>query len=177
MAERKAVIGTVSMAAGNLVKLGLQFVYLPVLARLLDPASFGIVALAAPFILLANMVSDAGLGNALIRHGSPSRELESTVFWPSILLGLVLAALVSVAAWPLGNLLSQPKLAAIMIAFSAVIPVGGALSVVNARISRMQRFSLFAIGDLAATVVSYCVAIVAAFEGMGPWSLIVQQFV
>ncbi len=177
MAERKAVIGTVSMAAGNLLKLGLQFVYLPVLARLLDPASFGIVALAMPFILLASMISDAGLGNALIRHSSPSRELESTVFWISILLGVVLAAIVSLAAWPVAHWMAQPKLAAIMVALTAVLPICGALSVANARISRTQRFSLFAIGDLAATVISSCVAIAAAFAGMGPWSLVVQQFV
>ncbi len=45
----------------------MQIAVLPILARLLGPAAFGLVALAMPLILLANMVSDAGLGNALVR--------------------------------------------------------------------------------------------------------------
>jgi PST family polysaccharide transporter len=177
MAERKAIVGTVSMAAANILKLGLQFLYLPVLAHLLDPASFGLVALAWPFILLASMVSDAGLGIALIRHAAPSRELESTVFWLSIFLGLVLAGLVSLAAGPIGRMMAQPNLPPILIAFAAVLPVGGAMSVANARISRTRRFSLFAIGDVASTILSYATAIAMAFAGWGPWSLIAQQFV
>jgi len=164
------------MAVANLLKLGLQLLYFPVLARLLEPESFGIVALAAPFILFVGILSDAGLGNALIRVDSPSRELESTVFWFSILLGLILAAFVGLAAFPIGHLLAQPKLAPIMIAYSGILPVAAAVSVANARISRARRFSLFAVGDVASTVISCAVAIGAAFAGWGPWSIIVQQF-
>ena len=154
------------MAVANLLKLGLQLLYFPVLARLLEPESFGIVALAAPFILFVGILSDAGLGNALIRVDSPSRELESTVFWFSILLGLILAAFVGLAAFPIGHLLAQPKLAPIMIAYSGILPVAAAVSVANARISRARRFSLFAVGDVASTDATR--AMRTAQPGRGP---------
>src|SRR5262249_9356431 len=49
--------------------------------------------------------------------------------------------------------------------------------VANARISRARHFSLFAIGEVAATLISSSVAIMAAFSGFGPWSLVFQQVV
>src|SRR3569833_180855 len=84
MSERRAFFGALALSGAQLVKLGWQFAVLPVLARILGPSAYGLVALAMPFILLANMVSDAGLGNALVRTHNPSRELESTVFWLSV---------------------------------------------------------------------------------------------
>src|SRR5215472_3015521 len=175
MAERKAVVGTISMAASNLFRLGLQFLYLPVLAHLLEPAAFGLFALAMPLVMLASIVCDAGLGNALIRHGSPSRDLESTVFWLSMLLGTCLALGVSAIAWPVGYILGEPKLPLLIVACASILPIVGALSVANARISRTRRFGLFAVGDVASAIISSSAAIAAAFAGFGPWSIVVQQ--
>ena len=175
--ERRAVFGTLALTAVNALKLGLQVAVLPILARLLGPSSFGLVAMAMPLIILANMISDAGLGNALVRQRDSSRELESTIFWFSIAMSAGLAAAVSLLAWPLSIAFAEPRLRAIIIALTSILLIGGGLAVPNARISRDGRFGLFAIGDVLASVASAAVAIGAALAGAGPWSLVIQQCV
>lgn len=169
------MLGTLALTVVNVLKLGLQIAVLPVLARLLGPSAFGLVALAMPLILLANMISDAGLGNALVRKRDSSPELESTIFWFSLGTSLGLALIVAALAWPVSRFMSEPQLAPIIVALTVILPLGGSLSVANARISREGKFSLFAVSDAIASVVSSAAAIVAALAGAGPWSLVIQQ--
>ena len=155
----------------------MQVAVLPILARLLGPSAFGLVALAMPLILLANMISDAGLGNALVLKRDSSKELESTIFWFSLGTSLGLALLVWLLAWPVSTILGAPGLVPIMIALTAILPLGGSLSVSNAIISREGKFTLFAMGDAMASLSSSAIAIIAALAGAGAWSLVIQQCV
>jgi O-antigen/teichoic acid export membrane protein len=161
----------------NALKLVMQIAVLPILARLLGPSAFGLVALAMPLILLANMISDAGLGNALVRKRDSSRELESTIFWFSLAMSFGLAVLVALVAWPVSVILGAPKLMPIIIALTVILPIGGSLSVPNALISREGKFTLFAMGDVMASLSSSAVAIAAALAGAGAWSLVIQSCV
>ena len=175
--DRRVVLGTLALTVVNALKLGMQAAVLPVLARLLGPSAFGLVALAMPLILLSTMISDAGLGNALIRKRDSSRELESTIFWFSLGMSLGLALIVIFLAWPFAMLLSEPRLTPVIIALTVILPIGGSLAVPNALISREGKFTLFAVGDVIAGVSSSLVAIIAALAGAGAWSLVIQQCV
>lgn len=175
MSERRAFFGTLALAGAQVAKLGLQFAVLPILARILGPPAYGLVALAMPFILLANMVSDAGLGNALVRTDNPSRALESTVFWLSVGICVVLTLFIWALAWPAGHLMSAPGLPPILVALSSLLVVSGSLSVANARIMRERRFAVFAACETTASAVAAAAAIFAALSGLGAWSLVVQQ--
>lgn len=175
--ERRAVFGTLALTIVNALKLGVQVAVLPILARILGPSAFGLIALAMPLILLANMVSDAGLGNALVRKRDSSRDLESTIFWFSLGMSVALAAIVALAAWPVSAIMAEPKLAWVIVALILILPLGGSLSVANARISREGKFTLFAVSDALACVTSSVAAIVAALMGAGAWSLVIQQCV
>ena len=177
MSDKRAFFGALALSGAQVIKLGLQFAVLPVLARILGPSSYGLVAMAMPFVLLASMVSDAGLGNALVRTPNPSRALESTVFWLSVGLCAALTLLIWVLAWPAAHMLHEPRLPPIMLALSAVLVVSGSLSVANARIMRERRFAVFATGEVCASALSAGAAIAAALAGFGPWSLVVQQLV
>ena len=177
MSERRAFLGTLAMGAAQVVKLGLQFAVLPVLARILGPSSYGLVALAMPFILFANMITDAGLGNALVRNADPSKALQSTIFWLSLLICVVLVGVLALAAWPAGQLLSEPRIAPILWALTPILLVSGSLSVANAAIMRERRFAVFALSDTVSSIVAAVVAIAAALHGYGAWSLVIQQLV
>jgi PST family polysaccharide transporter len=150
-------------------------VVLPIMARLLGPAAFGLVALAMPFILFANMLSDAGLGSALVRVPRPSARLESTIFWLAVGLGACLALATCLGAAPIGALMRQPRLAPVLVALSPILLMSSSLSVANARISRERRFAVFAVGDLLSLTLSSAAAIGAASAGAGAWSLVIQQ--
>ena len=175
--DRRVVLGTLALTVVNILKLGMQLAVLPILARLLGPSAFGLVALAMPLILLATMISDAGLGNALVRKRDSSRELESTIFWFSLGMSLGLAVIVALLAWPAATFLAAPKLAPVIMVLALILPMGGSLSVPNAVISREGKFTLFAMGDVLANLSASAIAIVAALLGAGAWSLVIQQCV
>jgi PST family polysaccharide transporter len=174
-AHRRAFFGTIALSVVNSGRLALQLIVLPIMARILGPADFGLVALAMPFILFANMLSDAGMGNALIRRQDADREIESTVFWLCTGVGLTIALLICLGSGPIAGLLGQPRLAPILIGLSPILVLSSTLSVANARISRARHFGLFAVGDLISAVLSSGAAILAALHGWGAWSLVVQQ--
>lgn len=175
MSERRALFGAVALSLVNVLKYGLQLMVLPVLARILGPDAFGLVGLAMPFILLANMMSDAGMGVALVREPNPSRELESTVFWLALAVGVSMTLVICLAAWPLAMIFNQPRLAPVLAVLSIIMTIGASLSVSNARVSRSRRFELFAIGEMIASVVSAVVGIGSALAGLGAWSLVASQ--
>ncbi|HYG25742.1 MAG TPA: oligosaccharide flippase family protein [Caulobacteraceae bacterium] len=175
MSERRALVGATALGVVNALKYGLQLMVLPVLARLLEPEAFGIVALAMPFILLAQMLSDAGMGTALAREREPSHELESTVFWLALGVGLTTTLVIAAASAPLAAAFDQPNLAPILATLSIIMTIGSSLSVANARVTRSRRFEIFAVGELIASVLSAAVAITAALNGWGAWSLVASQ--
>jgi PST family polysaccharide transporter len=175
MTERRAFFGVLAMAGAQAARYGLQFAVLPVLARLLGPQAYGLAGLALPFIFLANMVADMGLGNALVRTPEPSVRLESTIFWlcEGACAGFML--LIALLAWPAAQLFKAPGLVPILLALSPILLLCGALSAPNARIMRARRFAVFAAADTAAGAIGAGAAVAAALAGWGAWSLVVQQ--
>jgi PST family polysaccharide transporter len=172
---RRTSLGALALTGASALRLSLQFALLPILARLIGPADYGLVALAMPFILFANVLADGGMSNALGRRAEASRELESTIFWISGGLGLALALLCCAIAWPMGALLHQPRLPLILAALSPILFMNGLTAASNGRIIREGRFAVFAAGDLISTVASTAAALAAAFHGLGAWSLVAQQ--
>lgn len=158
-------------------KLALQFLLIPILARLLGPSVFGLMSIAMSFILLANVLSDAGMGAALVRDNNPSQELKSTIFWLAVSCGTSMAILVSAVAWPLALWFKQPQLAPVLWTLAPILILSSALSVSNATIIRTQRFEIFAAGDFGCAILSAAVGVGMAVKGFGVWSLVGQQLI
>ena len=175
MADRTSFFGAAALFGATVVKLLLQLLVLPILARILGPSAYGLVGIALPFIMLANMLCDAGLAAALARERTASRELESTIFWISAALSVGMSLILCAVAWPLARLFHEPQLAPILASLTLVLMLSATLSVSNSRVTRSQKFAIFAIGDVAASVVGAVAAITAALHGLGAWSLVVQQ--
>lgn len=170
-------LGALALTGSSALRLGLQFLMMPVLARLVGPSEYGLVALAMPFILLANVLSDGGLGVALGRQPVVTRELESTVFWIAAAIGATLTALCAGAALPIGWIMHQPRLPPLILALSPIMLINSVSATFSARVVRERRFGVFAAADLIATVVAAATAFTAALNGWGAWSLVAQQLV
>lgn len=170
-----AALGALALSGSNVLRMGVQLAMLPILARLVGPSEYGLVALAVPFVLFCNMLADAGMSQALARRQDATPELESTVFWLAGGLGLGLSVFASLAAWPLAVVLDQPRLPWLIMALSPILVMSGLTAVSNARVIREGRFGVFAGGDLISTVASAAVALTAALNGAGAWSLVFQQ--
>ena len=174
---RRTSLGALALTGASAIRLTLQFALLPILARLIGPSEYGLVALAMPVILLANVLSDGGMGYALGRLREASRELESTVFWLTAAIGAVLALGCCAAALPMGIILHQPRLPILIAALSPILLMNALTAVSNGRIIREGRFAVFAAGDLISTGAGAATALTAALHGWGAWSLVAQQLV
>jgi O-antigen/teichoic acid export membrane protein len=80
MSIRRIAQGTALIGCINVVRLFVQFFSIPVLARLLAPADYGLAAMAMPVILLLMMIADAGLGSSLVRTGATDGPAWHTCF-------------------------------------------------------------------------------------------------
>ncbi len=171
----RVLLGTLLLSTANVSRIAIQFLLVPILARLLGPKVFGIMSVAMSFILFANVLTDAGLGAALVRQSDADHELRSTIFWVSFLIGTSLAVLLCIVSWPIAAMFGQPGLAPVLCALSPILLISAALSVSNAQIVRSQRFDIFAAGELGCAISSAAIGISMAALGYGVWSLVGQQ--
>jgi O-antigen/teichoic acid export membrane protein len=174
---QRTSLGALAVSGASAVRLAFQFALMPILARLIGPSEYGLVALAMPFILLANVLADGGLVMALGRQKDPSPAMESTAFWIAAGIGAVLALASCALAWPISLGMREPRLAAMIVALSPILLMNSLTVVSNGRIIRERRFGLFAGGDLISTVAGAVTALAAATHGWGAWSLVAQQIV
>ena len=91
MLKQRAFAATAWSSADIVVRQGLQFLVILVLARLISPEDFGVVAVLALFMGLAGVMVDGGLSTALIQRQDIDHTDESTVFWFNSGVGLLLA--------------------------------------------------------------------------------------
>lgn len=147
------------------------------LARLLSPEDYGIIAMANVVIEILNVFVNYGLGTAIIHNKDADQEEISTCFWASLILGIVMYALIVCLAGPVSGYFEMPLL-------KQVIPVMG-LQIVFAVINSVQvaliaknfMFRQYFVIALAASVLSGGVGIVMANMGFGVWSLVTQALI
>jgi O-antigen/teichoic acid export membrane protein len=150
---------------------GLQFVVMLVLARLLAPADFGLVAMLLVFTSLAGLLVDAGLPAALIQRGASDDDEETTVF----VFGVAASAGLAVALWlgapAIAAFYRQPALVDLMHVALAVVPFTAIAIVPDALFARQLDFRARARAESVGSLVGGSLAIVLAWRGYGVWSL------
>ncbi len=163
-----ASIWTIS---GKFLARLLDFVSLLVLARLLSPADFGIVAIATSVLVIVEAILDLPLTQALVRIPAPSERMFATAFTLSLMRGTAISLLMIVVAWPMALFYNDPRLFPLV----AVISIAPAMrSVISPRmVLFMQRFDFrreFALDLLAkgATLI-FSVGVVLATDSC--WGL------
>ncbi len=159
--------------ASSLTQGGVQFAVGILLARLLPPADFGLVALAMVVTGLAALVADLGLGPALVQRRDLTERHQRAAFTASLLLGAAIAGAVALLARPAAAVMHAPPLAGVLRALSLLFVVGAFGVVPRALLQRRLRArALFAI-SLAAYLGGYAgVVAVLALRGFGAWSLV-----
>ena len=169
---------------GGAVLLGAQAVRvvgqmgtLVVLARLLPPSAFGLLAMVASLGAILDMVKEFGLSAATIQKPGISHAQVSALFWINAASGAMLGAGLVLAAPALARFYGQPELEAVA-RWLAVGFVMSGLTVQHwALLRRQMRFGAIASLETAADLVGFAVAIAMAVEGKGYWALVAQRLV
>jgi O-antigen/teichoic acid export membrane protein len=156
-------------------KQALNLVVFIVLARLLVPDDFGLVALAGVFVALAQLLVDQGLGDALIQRREVTRSHIDTAFWVAVATGSLLAAGGIVLAIPIAAALRQPALQPILQVLSLTLVLAAPTSIQIALLRRELAFRSLAMRAIAAAAGGGAVGVTLAFLGFGAWALVGQQ--
>jgi len=154
----------------------LKFVSVPILARLLTPAEFGVVATGMVVVAFLALVGGAGLSAGLIRAPMEDREAQDSVFWANLAVAVALGALLYVSAGPAARLLGVPEAAWLLQVFAFLFPIHLGADVAAARLARRMAFAKEAFWSVVAEILAAAVAIAAAVAGLGVWALVLQQF-
>lgn len=166
-----AVKGGVYSLASSLFAIGIQLGSVMVLARLLAPETFGLIAMLSIFTGLAAMLKDAGLSAATVQREHLTHAQISNLFWCNVMLGLILtltfAALAPVLAW----LYHDDRILNIVLFVSISYTISGLSVQQNALLRRQMRYGLISAVSLIALACSSGISIIMALLGWGYWSL------
>ena len=152
----------------------LALVIFIILARLLEPEDFGLVALASVFVALGQLFVDQGLGDAIVQRRSLTRRQLDTAFWASLATGAILTGAGVLLAAPTATLLGDPRLEPILQVLSLVFVIAAFDSIQLALMRREMNFRAIALRRLGAVAVGGIVGIGLAFAGFGAWALVAQ---
>lgn len=155
----------------------ISFLTFIVLARLLTPEEFGLVALAAVFMHFIKLFVDQGFGAAIVQRTDLEREHLDTAFWTSMLMGVLLTAISVAVSGLVAGVFDEPLLAPILIWLSLGFLFGALGSIQSAILRRNFAFKSLATRSLAATTTGSIVGVSMAFAGFGVWSLVAQNLV
>lgn len=153
----------------------LRFALMILLARSLSPENFGLMTMLTVFTGFALLMSELGLGGALIQYRGVSEEHLSSVFWVNLGVGSAFSLLFYLFAEPLAAFYEQPDLASYARALAVLYVIGSLFIVHQAYLRRNMDFRILSAADLISVAVSGAVAIGMAWAGYGVWSLVTQK--
>lgn len=161
---------------GRLISLSLQFAIGIVLARLLGPEPFGLVAIALFVQGLGNLFAEGGLGSALIQSKDISDHDIRSVFSTQLLIGMFLSAIITGLAPLLAAFFKEPNATPVIMVMALSFTIQALGQTASALIKRNLEFKKIQLISL----MSYCLGYLGlglplAYHGYGVWSLVAAQ--
>lgn len=167
--------GVAWSTAEKVCSMLLQMVVSVVVARLLVPEDFGVMAIMTFFTAVALVVVDSGFSQTLLRKSSPTNDDYKSVFTFNLVVSLVLY-LLFVAISPLlaqyYNLQVITKIAPVLF---LLLPINALGIIQNTKLSREFRFGTLSRINFVASFIAGVIAIAVAVCGGGVWALVAQR--
>ena len=156
---------------------GVQFVFSIILARLLSPSDYGIIAMVTIFFAVAQSFVDSGFSNALVRKTDRVEEDLSTCFYFNIGVGIIAYIVLFLIAPLVANFYNQPILSPIIRITGLGVILNSLCVVQQALFTIKIDFKSQAKVTLSATIISGIVGVVLAYLEYGVWALVWQGVV
>ncbi len=157
------------------VRFVLQFGSQILLAHLLAPADFGVMAMAVPILSLVQIFNELGLSQATIQLKTVSQAQLSVMFWTNVAVSCALAGALAGCARLIALAYGQPQVAPVCMALSALLVLSGLSAQQIALLNRRMGFAALAGIDIACNAGAVVAGMGAAAAGLGVWSLVLMQ--
>lgn len=173
--KHKTVKGISWSFIDNLSSSGITFLVGLVLARLLTPSEYGIMAILTIFIAVSNSIVDSGFSNALIRKTDARRVDYNTVFLFNLLVSGLLYVVLFLAAPAISRFFKEPLLVEVMRVIGWVLVINALAIIPRTLFVKEVNFKTQTKVSLIASISSGVIGIGMALAGLGVWSLVGQQ--
>lgn len=168
----RAVRGGVLTFAQQGTSFVLTSIMTVVLARLLTPADFGLVAMVTAITGLGQAFADLGLSEATIQRQDITHEQVTALFWINVAIGLGLMLLTIGLAPVLVWFYREPRLKTLTLVLSLTFLIGGLRVQHNALLQRQMRFGEIATRDVVGVAIAVITSIALAWRGAGYWAIV-----
>ncbi len=170
-----AVRGMMWVGGDQIGRRVIDQIFAIILARLLAPKDFGLLALAAVFTSFLRIFGNMGLGASIVQRREVDDEYLSTAFWANLTAGLILTGIAAAVGALVGRWVNEPVVGVVLVVLSLrfVITAGGGTQL--AIISRRMDYRVLALRSVVATIVGGVIGITMAYRGLGVWSLVGQE--
>ena len=154
---------------------GISFIVSIILARLLAPEDYGVIAIVTVFITILQVFVDSGLGSALIQKKDADDLDFSTVFYFNIFWCCILYIGIFIISPYIAAYFNTQSLTSVIRVLSLTIVISGVKNIQQAFVSKKMIFKKFFFSTLIGTICSAIVGLFLAYKGYGVWALVVQQ--
>lgn len=173
--KRTLINGTVWSVSGQMASLTITLFTNIWLARLLSPIEFGQMAVVMFFVIIANVLTESGLGGALVRKVEASQIDYSTVFVFNLALSVLGFFLIWFISGSVADFYSDPIIGELLVASSLVLVINAFQFTQNVKLIRQMRFKRKSIYRFVAVLISSVIGVFYAYNGLGVWSLVLIQ--
>ncbi len=170
--RRQVFSATRWVAVSSALRFLLQLVQTMVLARLLLPAEFGLMAVAGGFLAIMVVFADVGLNRALIRYRDLGPEALSSVFWLNLLVSLGLVLLVAALSPLFSAAFGEAGLTGVLAVASLTFPLSALGMQFKVLAEKELQFAALARNEVTAAVMGFMVATAMALTGFGVYALV-----
>lgn len=159
---------------GKLAIQGTSFVVTMILARLLEPSDFGLIAMLMVVVGIAQVFTDVGLGGALIQRSNALPIHYSSVFYFNLFIACILTLITFFSAGLIADFYSNPALIPLTQTISVLFIISALSSVQTIRLRKHLKYALLTKAGFISSLLSGVVGITLALDGAGVWGLVAQ---
>lgn len=175
MEKNKVISGLFWKFAERIGAQGVNLVVSIILARILAPEDYGLIALITIFITISNVFIESGMGTALIQKKNADNKDFSTVFYFNMFVSIIMYVILFFIAPIIAKFYNTNTLIPIIRVLGITLIISGIKGVQNAYVSKKMIFKNFFVATLVGTIASAMIGIIMAYKGFGVWALVTQQ--
>lgn len=173
--KQKTKIGMIWNALEKIVLQIISFVLNIILARLLTPHDYGTIGMLTIFLTFSNVFIDSGFSRALVQKQNRTESDFSTVLIFNIMISCVLYIILFFTSPAIAKFYKTPELLSLQRVFFLVIILNSLTVVQNAKLQICIDFKKIAIINTTSTLLGGIFGIIAAYNGLGSWALVIQS--
>jgi teichuronic acid exporter len=175
--SKKAINGIIWSGIDRFSSMGIQFATSVILARLLSPGDFGLIALTLTFTIIFQTINEYGFNVALMNKLDRDDLDYSSVFILNIFLGFFLYLILFFCSPIISEFFKQPLLSVLIRIIGLNLIINSFVVVQQAIYTIQVDFKTQAKASLVAVIISGTIGIIFAYKGLGVWSLVIQTLI